>query len=143
MVLLLLHLLPPGPPDLLPLQLLSIVSLKERVKVKLDLPPGVGEVPRSVLLLDARRFGGGGGPPGALQVQWAQDPTVILSPQANVPQHHVGLTDLREALRGDLVARVFVRVVDEGLFVVGGLDLGLRGTRGHSEDVIIGRPAFV
>lgn len=79
------------------------------------------------------------GPPGALDIPQTQHPAIILPSEADAPQHRVGFTDLGEAARGLIAARVPVRMVAEALSVVRGLDLRLRGARGNAQDVVIRR----
>lgn len=145
---LLLHPLLPGSLVLLSLQLLPIVSLIKGIKIKYGPPSRLGELSGSLLrfLLGARGSAGSllaGGSACILDVCPAQDAAVVLPPQADVSQHGVSLADIREALGGLLAPGVLVRVVDEGLLVVSRLDLRLRGTERHFEDVIIGSPAPV
>lgn len=149
-LLLLLH--APLPVSHLPfsLELLPVVTLIKGVKIKLDLFARLGEAPFSalmLLLLRGTRWPTCGLLWGrsacALKVWLAQEAAVILPPQSDVTQDCVSFADFRKALCGCLAARVLVRVVNEGLFVVGCLDLGLRGAGGHLQDVVISRLAPV
>lgn len=77
--------------------------------------------------------------PGALDVLRSQDTAIILPPEADAPQHHVGFADLGEPARGFIAARVPVRMVAEALAVVSRLDLRLRGVGGNPQHVVIRR----
>lgn len=132
------------------LELLPVVSMIKGVEIKLDLFASVGIAPFSALLMLLLR--GTWWPTWsllwgrfacALKVWLAQEAAVVLPPQSDVAQDCVRFADFREALCGCLAPRVLVRVVDEGLFVVGRFDLGLRGAGGHLQAVIIHRLAPV
>lgn len=139
------HLLLAGPDVLVSLQLLLVVLLEELVKV-VHTPSAVrahhgpfdlGRFPRAPRALLAS------GPGCREQVRLGQQAPVVLLPQRLVAQDGVGLADLREAGSGRLATGVSVRVVDEGLLVVGGFNLGLRGGRRYLQDVVISSHGFV
>ncbi len=122
-LLLLTHLLASEAHLLLSLQLLAVVRLIERV-----------EVEASASVRSASRLWRS---PGALHVALVEDPAVVFPPEAAVAEHAVGLGDEREEPRRVLAAAP-VRVMDEGLFVIGALDLRRRRVRRNPQDVVVG-----
>lgn len=142
----LLHLLLFGSHGPLSFQLLPIMSPVVGIKIINGPSIGLVEVSGSLLLLVTCESTGclfSGRSPCTLDVRPVQDALVVPPPQVDVAQDRIGLADLRETLGGLFAARVLVRVVDEGLFVVRCFDLGLGGVGGYFEDVIIGRPTSV